>query len=230
MGLKNHIIKQDDIRLQYKDLIVTQLTHKKKELIKQYIITNYTKNSNGEDVIESSFSDIGVFRLMIKELTNFGKEVRSLTDDELEDIILNGDDVIKTMESEFIKMFQEINEEQKAIFLSMINNVIAVGESIEVNQKAEESIELISSKLGLTKEQVISMVSDSEKLKDLQKLLEEETKNKKITPQDHLPKQEKKKRGRKKKVVKTVEESKIEEIINTEIVEVQSITDEEVIE
>lgn len=204
MSLKSHVLTPTSIRLEFQDLMVYHLTHNIKQKIKEYMITNYTKNEEGQDIIESSFLDISVFRLMISELTNFGSECDTLSDEELEDVINNGDIVIKKMTEEFLLIFEEINLEQKEMFLSIINNVVAVGEQIDLNEKAEKSIDLIANKIGISRETIISMASDSDKLKELQKLLEEENKNKSdnktIELKDHLPKKEKKKKVTKKKV------------------------------
>lgn len=204
MSLKSHVLTPTSIRLEFQDLMVYHLTHNIKQKIKEYMITNYTKNEEGQDIIESSFLDISVFRLMISELTNFGSECDTLSDEELEDVINNGDIVIKKMTEEFLLIFEEINLEQKEMFLSIINNVVAVGEQIDLNEKAEKSIDLIANKIGISRETIISMASDSDKLKELQKLLEEENKNKSdnktIELNDHLPKKEKKKKVTKKKV------------------------------
>lgn len=172
--LKKH--QKSKIRFQKGDLILFEPTQEQKNLITEIIKNNSTIDRELNVEMEM---EISVFRNILKTITNIGDEVDQFSDEELVELIDNGDRELTLFTREVSAYVTELIEDVQYQQFQMLNTAIAMVKSIEGVEKTNKTTNMLNKALkkqGLATLEEINEVKDNPE--ELEKLLKSKQKGK----------------------------------------------------
>lgn len=138
--LDKHLSRE--IRFREEDLIVYE--PKKRHIDKIKEILQKTLDVSNSLRVQGTV-DVEVFRILIKDLTNIGDEVDSLTDDDIVELIEdkienNGTRALKNLMQQLVLIIYEVIEDLQNEQFLMISNLNSIINSVEFAEKVESTI------------------------------------------------------------------------------------------
>lgn len=200
------------IRKQIGDFIIYNVKTQEQRMMLSKVVDDSNieiLEENGQDKIKGNV-ELNVIRMLIKNFTNIADEIDDYSDEQLQELIDNGNGDLKDTIFEVNDLYVDFIKEHFKTLKSNLSVFDVNLESLELNLMLEE----MKKKVGL------EGVSNEE----VQKLIEANLKKSKIKkPQDHKPKKPRKNSAKKinkeiKEVDKEIEKTinKLEEVKNGE--------------